>query len=176
MREKNKTTEQNFWEESTYQTGSTCPPKEHGSTLVLILCLLVFLCGTATTLGMVKIHLARQLGEEAELEEIPVSFTRTAAQTAQGNLPLGFTGQEVSTFWQEYNDLPQGIYITQVDLFSDAAAKGLEPGDILLSMDGVRITSTDAFNSQLSTYEAGDSVTLTVYQSGKQVSLNLIFH
>ena len=90
-----------------------------------------------------------------------------------GRPSLGITGQTVSGFEQLYYRLPQGIYITQVDEASDAAAKGISPGDILLQMGNTRITDTDTLQSALYAQEAGDVVSVVIYRSGRQYSLEI---
>ena len=86
---------------------------------------------------------------------------------------LGIWGQEVHFFYQLYKQYPQGLYITDVDSASDAAAKGICPGDILLSIDGKRITDADSFTNTLYAYDAGDTVSVVIYRSGRQYSLSL---
>ncbi len=90
-----------------------------------------------------------------------------------GRPSLGITGQTVSGFEQLYYRLPQGIYITQVEDSSDAAAKGIAPGDILLQMGNTRITDTNTLQSALYAQEAGDTVTVIIYRSGRQYSLEI---
>jgi len=58
---------------------------------------------------------------------------------------------------------------------SPAAQAGLEPGDVITAVDGKRITSSDSFISVISTYQPGDTVTMTVRRSGhtKQIKVKL---
>ena len=86
---------------------------------------------------------------------------------------LGITGQAVSGFDQLYYRLPQGIYITAVDENSDAAAKGIAPGDVLLQVGATRITDTDTLQTALYAHEAGDAVNVVIYRSGRQYSLEI---
>ena len=86
---------------------------------------------------------------------------------------LGITGQAVSGFDQLYYRLPQGIYITAVDENSDAAAKGIAPGDVLLQVGDTRITDTDTLQTALYAQEAGDTVTVVIYRSGRQYALEI---
>jgi serine protease Do len=72
--------------------------------------------------------------------------------------------------------MPAGIYITALEEASDAAAKGIEPGDILISMDGIRLSDMDALKSALLGYEIGDSVTVIIYRGGRQYSVTLTLH
>ena len=59
-----------------------------------------------------------------------------------GRPAIGITGEPVSSFYQFYYNLPAGLYITNVEYGSDARKKGIEQGDILMSIDGNRITGT----------------------------------
>ena len=90
-----------------------------------------------------------------------------------GRPTIGITGQDISSFDQLYYRLPQGIYITQVDASSDAAAKGITPGDILLQFDGVRITDSNSLKNALYSHNAGDTVTVVIYRSGTQYSVEI---
>lgn len=90
-----------------------------------------------------------------------------------GRPSLGITGQDITSFDQIYYRIPQGIYITDVVQNSDAAAKGICPGDILLSFNGQRITAQDTLEELLYAYHAGDVVTVVIYRSGTQYALEL---
>ena len=90
-----------------------------------------------------------------------------------GRPALGITGQDISSFDQIYYRLPQGVYISEVAETSDAAEKGIHPGDILLQLDGQRVTGTESLTSLLYAYDAGDTVTLVLYRSGRQYSVDV---
>ena len=93
-----------------------------------------------------------------------------------GRPTLGIEGEALSGFYQYYYRMPAGIYITALEENSDAALKGIEPGDILISMDGIRIKDMDTLKSALHGYEIGDSVTVIIYRSGRQYSVSLTLH
>ena len=90
-----------------------------------------------------------------------------------GRPALGITGQEISPFDQHYYRLPQGIYITEVSESSDAAAKGIQSGDILVQLDGQRVTDTDTLKSLLYAHKTGDTVTVVIYRKGAQHTLDI---
>jgi len=178
MSENKKSTEEfDVWEtQSTYQTGSTQPPKSRGGLVAFLLGLVIFLCGISTALGMMNIKLRWQLNVQATEEACPVAFTRTTdgiaqIQTAPDCFSLGFCGETVTEFWKLYEDLPQGIYITEVS--GDAAAKGMEPGDILLRVDQTPITDTAGLTALLEQYRPGDTVDVTLFRDGKELSVQL---
>lgn len=91
-----------------------------------------------------------------------------------GRPALGITGQDISSFDQLYYHLPQGIYITEVAESSDAAAKGILPGDILVQLDGQRVTNTDTLKSLLYAHKTGDTVNVVIYRGGTQYTLDII--
>ena len=93
-----------------------------------------------------------------------------------GRPAIGILGEAVSNFYQYYYRMPAGIYITELDPQSDAAAKGIEPGDILVSIDDYRITDMDSLKSALYNYAIGDSVRVGIHRSGKQYSVLLTLH
>ena len=170
-----------FWkDEPTYQTGSTNPPKSHGGIIAFLLALVIFLCGISTALGFMNIHLFRELSNvEYPQENAAVAFSEAAqaeAKTIDAALvefSLGFTGQGVPDFWQLYNELPQGIYIAEVDGNSIAALGGLLPGDILTHFEGIPVPNADTLQSLLEEYEIEEGMTIDVCRDGSIITLTL---
>lgn len=72
-----------------------------------------------------------------------------------------------------YYDLPDGLYVTEVDPDSDACAVGIRTGDVIIYINETRITSQDDLNAALSAYSAGDSVDVTIYRRGKQMTASI---
>ena len=90
-----------------------------------------------------------------------------------GRPTLGIEGEPLSTFYQHYYRLPAGLFITQVDPGSDAHAKGIENGDMLLSINDQRITTMEELKGILYDLEVGDVVNAIVYRSGEYYRLAL---
>ncbi|MGN0978563.1 MAG: S1C family serine protease [Faecousia sp.] len=90
-----------------------------------------------------------------------------------GRPTLGIEGESLALFYQHYYRLPAGLYITQVDRFSDAYAKGVDKGDILISIEDNRITSMNEMKSAIYDYEIGDTVQVVIYRGGQQYQLEL---
>ena len=91
-----------------------------------------------------------------------------------GRPSLGITGEGVSSFYQHYYRMPAGLYITEVDVNSDAANRGIIAGDILVSINNTRITNQDALNYALYNYNPGDTVTVVIYRQGFQYQVDLV--
>ena len=62
------------WNQGTYRTGSTRPPKSHGGLIALLLVLVILLSGITTILGVVNIRLFRQVNIAEPRETLPISF------------------------------------------------------------------------------------------------------
>lgn len=178
MKDKKRATEEfthrSVWEQDTYQTGSTCPPKSYGGIIAFLLVLVIFLCGLSTALGLMNIRLFRQLSAAASQTESPLAFSQ-ATEEAQADFfsPLGFSGQTIPDIWCLYQGIPQGIYITEVAENSDAAAKGIVSGDILTAVDGVAVPDTAALYQLLQTRLEHSSVQVCIYRSGRQLQIRL---
>ena len=90
-----------------------------------------------------------------------------------GRPTLGIEGEALSAFYQHYYRLPSGLYITHVAPGSDAYEKGIEDGDMLLSVDNQRITSMDQLKSLLYDRQVGDVVEAIIYRSGERYRVPL---
>ena len=93
-----------------------------------------------------------------------------------GRPALGITGESMSSFYQFYYNLPAGLYITGLDPESDAAKKGIEEGDILISVADSRIITQEDLSAALSGREVGDTVRVIIFRSGRQYSADLTLH
>ena len=93
-----------------------------------------------------------------------------------GRPTLGITGESLSNFYQYYYRMPAGLYITELEENCEAEQKGIEPGDILISIDDNRITGMDSLKSALLNYAVGDTVTVIIYRGGTQYSVSLTLH
>ncbi|MDO5400008.1 MAG: trypsin-like peptidase domain-containing protein [Eubacteriales bacterium] len=90
-----------------------------------------------------------------------------------GRPTLGVEGDTLSLFYQHYYRLPAGLIITEVDRSSDAYAKGVRDGDILMSVGESRITSADQLQQEILNHQVGDTVQVLIYRDGQQYQLDL---
>ena len=90
-----------------------------------------------------------------------------------GRPRMGVTMQNISSQYLKYYNLPAGIRITQVEADSPAQAAGLKAGDILLAVGSNRVTSIDEVNKAIYAHKPGDTVQLTLYRHGQQLTVNL---
>lgn len=180
MKNKKQTTEslpqQEDWAQVTYRTGSTQPPKSRVGIIAFLLVLVIFLSGIVTGLSMMNIHLFRQLSELEATDPGPVAFSQGASMEMPDNAeayPLGFSGQEVSAFWQTYRDLPAGIYVVEV---TDPMLPNMHPGDILVQVDGFALTGAEDLHTVLQNHQPGDIIDGVLYRDGENISVTLTMH
>lgn len=62
----------------------------------------------------------------------------------------------------QYYNIPEGAYIREVYEDSPAEKAGLMEGDVIVAVDGEKVTTADELVDILSTYSAGETVNLTV--------------
>ena len=93
-----------------------------------------------------------------------------------GRPGIGISGETVSSFYQLYYRLPAGLYITEVEQTSDAAAKGIAEGDILISLGDQRITTEEELKEALLSYDVGDTVQIVIFRSGRQYAADITLH
>lgn len=91
-----------------------------------------------------------------------------------GRPSLGITGDSVPQYAQIYYRLPDGVYVASVDESSDTYASGVREGDIIVELGGVRVTSASELNAAKNQYQAGDTVTLTVYRGGSYYYVDVV--
>ena len=86
-----------------------------------------------------------------------------------GRPSLGLTGEWVSEFNQQFRRLPAGLYITKAE--DDSV---IQETDIVLSVDGVRVTKEEELTSVLYAHQVGDTVSVVFYRSGRQYSTEVV--
>ncbi len=84
-----------------------------------------------------------------------------------GRPALGITVGAIPAEAMDYFDIPSGLYVTAVEAGSDAAAKGIVAGDIIIAANGQSVPNTAALSDVIDRLDVGDEVTLTIFRSGK---------
>ena len=110
---------------------------------------------------------------------IPITAVQTVLEQlasqgyVAGRPDLGIQGQTISTFYQFYYRMPAGILITAVAADSDAAVKGISPGDILMSLNGVQVTSMDILEQIVYASAVGDELEARLYRDGVEYTVTI---
>ena len=90
-----------------------------------------------------------------------------------GRPTLGLAGESVTAFDQAYFNIPQGLYLNDVDTGSDAFSQGIAPGDILMYLNGEPVASQKALDSLVNSLNIGDSVNAVLFIDGEERTLAL---
>ena len=70
-------------------------------------------------------------------------------------------------------EIPDGLYVSAVSEHSDAAAKGVKPGDIITALDGEALQGTDQIFEAKSALHVGDTLHFTFWRDGKTFDLDI---
>ena len=90
-----------------------------------------------------------------------------------GRPAIGISGYDVDEDTARYYDVPQGVLISSVDEASDAYKQGVQANDIIIKVNGKKITCMSDINEIKEGYSAGDEMTLTVYRSSKTKDIKI---
>ncbi|MGN0794003.1 MAG: S1C family serine protease [Aristaeellaceae bacterium] len=99
--------------------------------------------------------------ETTEKSEVSSSIDMT------GKPRLGVTIADVNTSSRAamLGQIPDGVFITNVEENSPAEKGGMEVGDIVVEVNDVIITSTSGLQSEISRYKTGDTLKIKVYRA-----------
>ena len=167
-------------EENSYQTGSTTPSKNRSGLIALLLAIIIVLGGLVSILSLLNIRLFHEiLGARKEKSAVVFMEKTVSASTpataSEAVIPIiGFSGKDISSIDQLYYRIPAGVYISHVEDDSHALKKGILPGDILMKINGAKVTSTTAMNHALASHKTGDTISLTLYRDGKEFTVEII--
>jgi len=92
-----------------------------------------------------------------------------------GELPEGFGSEEGMPHIFETPQLPEGVesavIISKVMEDTPAADAGLQPGDLILAVDGDSVSEVEAFVEIMQSHKPGDKVTLTIFRGTEELSI-----
>jgi 2-alkenal reductase len=96
-----------------------------------------------------------------------------------GEVIYPFFGISFQTItWQSaaQADLPvdNGVVVLEITANSPAAAAGLQPGDIILGLDGVQIDQRNSFSDVLFQFEPGEEIEVTFLREGQELTTTLV--
>ncbi|MBP2033443.1 serine protease Do [Clostridium algifaecis] len=88
-------------------------------------------------------------------------------------LKIGIAGRDIdSSLSQQYN-IPQGVYVAEVEEFSAAEKAGLKTGDIIQKFDGKSVKSVNDINTIKSSHKSGDTVSVVISRNNSTKNLSL---
>ena len=88
---------------------------------------------------------------------------------------VGMTVQPLDSNLSNYLDIPGniGLMVTAVEPESPAARAGMHEGDIILSIDGMQLTGTQAYQSKLNDVSADQTLSVEISRKGKVTRISI---
>ena len=160
-------------EQTEYRTGDThLPEKQTGPIAALFICV-IFLVGLVSALGLLKDYFTADAPPIAfGPGEVTEEITQDTCLTHRA--PLGFSCQSMAMTYRYVHNLPAGLFINFVEPESQAASLGIQPGDVLVSIDGNPVTTPELLHEILNNYADGDQAVLGLYHENGEISVTLI--
>ncbi|HTY38148.1 MAG TPA: Do family serine endopeptidase [Bacteroidota bacterium] len=89
---------------------------------------------------------------------------------------IGVTIQSVDATLAKANGLskPTGVFVQTVNSGSAGADAGLKEGDIILSVDGKEVNTSNQLQTIIASHYPGESVSLKVYRGGKTIEKKVV--
>ncbi len=95
----------------------------------------------------------------------------------RGKIMYGVTFLDAysNSYLRYYGLSKTGTYIYSVTAGSDAEKAGIKKGDLLVSIDGIEVTSASVAQDYKEKCSVGDTITIVVERNGEQLTLKLTF-
>ena len=68
-------------------------------------------------------------------------------------------------------ELPDGIYVSDVQEKSDAKKKGILAGDVITEVNGEPVTTTEDINRIKNTLQVGEEILFTIWRNGELLEI-----
>lgn len=155
-----------------YRTGQTTPKKSSRGLIAFLLICVIFLCGIVSVLGLLNIHLFRQLQEANEETRLSFAQGDSAPVAPEGDtLTIAdITVQEMTAMYQQIYDLPAGLYVIDAP-----ESIPVLPGDVLTEFGGAAITDLEGLKALYAQKKEGDQLWFTFYREGNTFSYSVPF-
>jgi len=88
---------------------------------------------------------------------------------------MAVTVQDVDQEAADMYGLPTGAYIVSVEKGGAAERAGIQPKDIVIGLDTYEVGNVTELTRALRNYKAGDTATVTLIRSGREMTLEITF-
>lgn len=86
---------------------------------------------------------------------------------------IGIVGSSVDSSIAKRYNIPEGIYVEEIEVDSPAETAGLKQSDIITKIEEKEVKSVNELNQIKFTYSIGETVKLTVYRNGETIEVEL---
>ena len=91
----------------------------------------------------------------------------------RGRTAIGITVGAIPENVTSHYDLPTGLYVSAVEEKSDAAAKGIQQGDIITAVNGNPASATSDILTVKNTLSVGDTIAFTIWRDGETFDVDV---
>lgn len=91
-------------------------------------------------------------------------------------LRIGIKGRVIDAEISKNLNLPEGIYVVEVEAFSNAERAGIRPGDVVVKFGGRDVKTFDDVNEIKAQHNLGDTIKVVVYREGSEKTLDLVLN
>ncbi|MDO4261133.1 MAG: S1C family serine protease [Eubacteriales bacterium] len=108
-------------------------------------------------------------GQNGTIQAYGISDMKSMIEHLSNNqdiVYMGIVGADVTTAISEREEIPVGVYVSQVTLDSPAIEAGIQPGDIITSMSGQTVTNLKDMMSILLKCSNGQSIDVICQRPG----------
>lgn len=105
---------------------------------------------------------------------IPIDVVKTKIESLlKPLLKIGISGRDITSDIAKANNVPEGVYVVQVQEYSASEKAGIQAGDIIQQFDGKSVKSVNDLNKIKAEHKSGDVVKVQVYRDGSSKTLSL---
>lgn len=91
-----------------------------------------------------------------------------------GKPQIGISCVDVDELYSRYYNIPQGIWVREVEEGSAAEKAGIKVGDVIIGIEGEAVSSIKEMNEIKNKYKAGDEIALTISRSNEDIEIKLV--
>lgn len=138
---------------------------------------LINACGQVVGITSMKIMFSYSAAVEGIGFAIPTATIKPVVDSilaygvVYGQPTLGIVAGSIPTEAKRGYELPDGIYVSEVDERSDAWTQGLREGDIITAAQGTPVTTVNEVNALKTGLAVGDPFTVSVWRDGKEFDI-----
>lgn len=92
----------------------------------------------------------------------------------RGRTKLGINTRDVTAQMAMYYQLPEGVYVVEIDSTGPAYAAGVRQGDIIIAVDGEEIKTAAELLKKRNAKEPGDVLQVTVVRNNQEMDFDIV--
>lgn len=117
-------------------------------------------------------------GSNGILSAIGISAVKSEIELMSNgkNVPyVGIVGTVVTAEMSEAQEIPEGLYVTEVEVDSPAMKAGIQSGDVITKVGSRKVSDLEAYRKAILEQEAGKTITLTGQRRGAENYVDIKF-